>query len=271
MKFIKILLEKKSEKKYNSYQLSFGIEEVCASTGLSAVDYKDGKYISKEISDKLKAFDEYKSKGYFKSIIGKDTHYSDEIDDLVKDDTKSYIAVIHIDGNNMGKKFQDLKDYHKGLSTTSNKLYIESLRRMSKEISDIYESCFKKLSSELKNEKGEIPLRPLILAGDDITFICNGKIAIKAARVFIENLNKEHITIGNKQVFLNACAGIALIKSSYPFSQGYKLAEELCESGKTYIKNNMKEDCSALDWHIVQGELEGSLNFLRKNITVLTL
>jgi hypothetical protein len=39
---------------------------------------------------------------------------------------------------------------------------------------------------------------------------------------------------------LTACAGIAFIKSSYPFYYGYELAEDLCSSAKGDAKNSVE-------------------------------
>lgn len=262
---------KKSERKNSTCQLSFGIEKICASTGLSAVDYnKDNDLpISREIQEKLKAYNFYINKNYFKEVVGQDIKYSKEIDDLLNDsDDKKYIAITHIDGNNMGNKFEELKSYYKNKKISNyedfNNSYLKELRRMSTEISEIYINCFKRVINELKTEDNFITLRPLILAGDDITYLSNGSLAIKVARLFLENLKNESLTIGDKKVDLNACAGIAILKSHYPFSRGYKLAEELCQSAKSYIKLNMKEDASLIDWHIVQGEIEGSLDYIRR-------
>lgn len=262
---------KKSQRKYSVHQLSFGIEKVCASTGLSAIKYnKDNNLpISKEIDEKLKAYKLYSKNDYFKELFGKEIEYSKDFDSLLnEEDDKKYIAITHIDGNNMGNKFEELKEFYKKIEISDyekfNNLYLNDLKNMSQEIANIYEKCFLKATNELIENDKFIKLRPLILAGDDITFVCNGKIAIKAARLFLENLRKESLTIGNNKVSLNACAGIAILKSNYPFSRGYKLAEELCQNCKSYLKLNMKEEASLIDWHIVQGEIEGSLENIRK-------
>ena len=70
--------------------------------------------------------------------------------------------------------------------------------------------------------------REIIVAGDDITFVCNAKLAIPAVRYFLENL-------GNEKDY-SACGGIAFFNSHFPFSDAYQVAEACCDSAKGRAK-----------------------------------
>jgi hypothetical protein len=100
--------------------------------------------------------------------------------------------------------------------------------------------------NELENR-----LRPVVLSGDDLTLICRADLALEYTKTFIEefeNGTKKELgeIIEQNNVFefgevrdrLTACAGIAYIKSSYPFYYGYELAEALC----TYAKKDAKDN-----------------------------
>ncbi|MEA3287957.1 MAG: hypothetical protein U9Q77_11375, partial [Candidatus Marinimicrobia bacterium] len=80
---------------------------------------------------------------------------------------------------------------------------------------------------------------------------------------------------GESESKITACAGIAFTKPSYPFDQGYEIAENLCDSAKQkrrqYLDelsdqsdlNRTKNDLSLLDFHIVQGGIFGDLDQVR--------
>jgi len=107
-----------------------------------------------------------------------------------------------------------------------------------------------------------------VLSGDDMTVIIRGDLAIDYANAFIkafETKTREHLgeILKDQHVFaededcLTACAGIAFIKSSYPFYYGYQLAKDLCDQAKTDTKaifgaetNHLPPSC--LMFHKVQ-------------------
>lgn len=64
---------------------------------------------------------------------------------------------------------------------------------------------------------------------------------------------------------LTACAGIAYIKSSFPFHYGYDLAEQLCGEAKKQAKEISKENVPAcLMFHKVQSSFVGSYDEIVK-------
>ena len=70
--------------------------------------------------------------------------------------------------------------------------------------------------------------RKIIVAGDDITFVCNGKLAVPAVKYFLENIGEEKD--------YSACGGIAFFNSHFPFSDAYQVAEACCENAKKRAK-----------------------------------
>ncbi len=272
----KKLGRKKSKRLSCYYQMSFGMEKTCYSTGMPAVyleqeerylfagDRKE-TLISEEIRGKLRANAEMQDNlGEFTA----DQRVIKDIDSIVDSGDKSYIAIIHIDGNKMGKKFDEIKEKYLKSNIIDlakhNQAYVEEMGNFSRAIDAVYKIAFKNMCERYKAEKGETRIRPIILAGDDVCFIAGAKDSIWLCKVFLEELEKQHV-MGWK---LYACAGIAIVKAGYPFSRAYELAEELCQNCKdTIVKQNL-EDTNMIDWHIVQGELKGNLHQIREGYKI---
>jgi len=214
-----------------------------------------------------------------------------EFDDLWQKRGENHIAVVHIDGNSMGKTIEKA-------TAGASEVYgdnVQRMRRLSVEIQEIYESAFKeiikkipikKIPEELKNEefcnlfdvhqdkdtdKTFLPVRPLIFSGDDVTVVCNGRLGIWFATEMLKNISKSRITDvmpDGSAIPMSACAGVAIVKSHFPFARAYGLAEELCSSAKKVAKA-MKTPFengavgSWLDFHIVYSGITQELSDLR--------
>jgi len=105
-----------------------------------------------------------------------------------------------------------------------------------------------------------IPIRKVVLAGDDVCYITDARIALECAYIFLRELEK-HSVMGEK---ITACAGIAIVKEKYPFFKTYELSEELCKNAKSSIEEGKIE--SRIDWHIVQGEYNNNLDEIRNTV-----
>jgi len=120
-------------------------------------------------------------------------------------------------------------------------------------------SAFKKVSPK-DGWKGIIPIRPIVLGGDDMTVIIRGDLAFQYVTEFMAQFEKETMNDEFKNILqqaeldkLTVCAGVAFIKSSYPFYYGYELAEQLCKKAKDVAKKqNEKLAPSCLMFHKVQ-------------------
>lgn len=206
-------------------------------------------------------------------------------------DDNNFIAVVHIDGNLMGKKVQKNDEVIDGiLKPQGNKLtsgekldiYRGEKQKFSKDIDDLFQDAYndmqnvvkkqiengnlKDLSLEETKENGEkqinFPIRRIIRAGDDICFVSEGKIGIECAVEYMKALWKR--SEGEN----SACAGVAIVHQSYPFYKAYEIAESLCSSAKKYNASLDKEGCAnacAIDWHIEYGEMYGGLDEIRKH------
>ena len=186
-----------------------------------------------------------------------------ELDRLGQRETESDIAIIHIDGNQMGKKFSDCKSLHERgrLSYQVRKNTEDTFAALLDSIVAEYDSY----GDFLDLEEGVLPIRPLILGGDDITFICPARLALSSSRRFMMTLNQ----------YFASCAGIAILPTAYPFFRGYKLAEQACDAAKipsrgkkssneSSKEESMKSSCW-LDFVILHGEQAPKLDQIRQS------
>jgi len=89
-----------------------------------------------------------------------------------------------------------------------------------------------------------------------VTFVCDGKLGIYFAKLFIEAFE-------NADKNLTACAGVAIIKTKYPFYRGVELANKLCSNAKA-MRKGKNSSASFLDFHVSLGGIAGTLQEMRK-------
>lgn len=195
-----------------------------------------------------------------------------------KKGVSNFIAVVHIDGNGMGKRVQelydvladkswdDIKPKLKDFSDEIDRDFKESYISMVNDIKDSLENGRLKGKLDIKKEKstnGIFPVRRIITAGDDICFVTEGRIGVECAKIFIEQLTKESRKNCVDNRGYSACAGVAIVHQKYPFYRAYELAEMLCSRAKKVGAILSEEDdgrsVSLIDWHIEFGEMKDSL------------
>jgi len=222
------------------------------STGLPAAENKKGVGLIDEASQKKLKNENVKSLMIEmtgnKELSPKQIAYN--IEDL--EGNKSWIAVIHIDGNGLGNIVQQVCKVAEDARTFSSKL--DSITKSAAN------AAFKCACGNLANDK-VIPMRPVVLGGDDVTVICRADLAVDFTKIFLEEFERESkskfAALGEKydvvKKGLTACAGIAFVKSSYPFHYAIHLAESLCGRAKKKAKKIDKDLApSCLMFHKVQ-------------------
>jgi hypothetical protein len=113
------------------------------------------------------------------------------------------------------------------------------------------------------NQGYYLPFRPLVFGGDDVTFVCDGRLALSLATTYLQKFEDYAQNLPYASGPLTACAGIAIVPVHYPFARAYQLAEELCHSAKEY-RRAKKISKSCLDWHFAMSGLSGRLEAIRK-------
>jgi len=270
-KLFKILQENKKRYIPQTVLPRHGITAECSRTGNSMDIWNKTleKYVSCVAYGKLRYAEKSKkslSKEYTEQLYD-EFCFTNDIEKLGQSrDEDSHIAIVHIDGNNIGKRFREVET-------------LEGIRKLSVSIKNANNNSFSNLLSTIisqsgqiedalgrelpKNENGKkiLPLRPIIIGGDDITFVSDGKLGIYFAKIFLAAFETQE-DVDGKNLNLTASAGIAITKTKYPFYRGYQLAEELSRSAKSGRKKN-GETGSWLDFHVAYGGFSGTLEEIR--------
>lgn len=254
----------------NTVLAKYGITADCPFSGLTAEvciqDEDDGeyKYISSVLKTKLDAAEKSQKniERLFNNELGDEYKFTARIDQLGQKEGENYLAIVHIDGNAMGERFAKcptLKAIRK-LSCNVEKATVESFKNLLTYIIEQIPLLKKDNAFKIHEEDGKciLPIRPIVIAGDDITFVTDGRLGVHFAEKFIEYLEKQKVD----SQLLTACAGIAIIKTKSPFFQGYKLAEELCSFAKKESRKNNNK--SMLDFYIAVSGYSGSLTQIRE-------
>ena len=146
---------------------------------LTSKDTK-GNYYSTEASLKRAAFPKMEDEKLFDNMI---TEKGDS----------STLAVFHIDGNSMGNTIRntmkDIRGYEDAI-TKMRKLSLNISGNFRQTVDEMKE-YMEFLTPRIKDTKKHKLYREIIVAGDDITFVCNAKLAIPAVKFFLENISKK--------------------------------------------------------------------------------
>lgn len=192
--------------------------------------------------------------------------------------TDSTIAVIHIDGNNMGLRIRSLIEGIESYEEAVNRM-----RAISYHISSSYRDVFEdvqRLFSEhagkheqYAEKKTDDFVLKILTAGDDITYVCNGAIALATVEHYCREITKYTLTGDTDEESIrdygfSVCAGIAYIGSHFPFYAGYEVAEACCESAKSRAKAPEHMDGSRIgnwvDFHICKNIRAQDLKAVRE-------
>jgi hypothetical protein len=237
----------------------YGITADCPLIGLSAECYDDqeDRFISIEAWTKLHEASENDG---LPEELAQRFGFTNNINELGQSmGDNNHIAIVHIDGNGMGKRFRECKDLAglRNLSlkvdTLMRKNFDDLLFYLAGQIDQLQKNGFKFIPG--KNGKIVLPLRPVLIAGDDITFVAEGRLGVHLAEKYLCLLEQD------SKVKISACAGVAITKTKYPFFRGYTLAEELCQHAKLAASKN--EGTSWLDFHLLYGGISDPLEQIR--------
>ncbi len=296
--------------------LGLGVTAVCSSTGLPAIkeySIEDEKFlVGAEALAKLENV--FKARERLQKIVPLPSGYTypvENIDLLGRTRGEhSHVAVVHIDGNDMGKRKKSIGESYDDPS--KNRGYTIAMRNFSrgiKKAADLaLEKTINKLINRIENDtehEGEkngkfivlygkdnknnvdysnlitrielakkndednlyyLPVLPIIYGGDDLTFVCDGRLGLSLAETYLSAFEEETEKNKDFNERITSSAGIAMVKSHYPFAQAYKLAEELCRSAKNYrrrAKADNTSDTSFMDWHFALSGFSGTLEEIR--------
>jgi len=290
------LAKKKRERIASVPLLGLGVTATCQSTQLPAVDTskkyintdeEDIYLISRETKAKLKAVPHANHRliKEFQEIVNSQIYeFPNRTDYLGRSEgDSSYVAIVHADGNGMGNRFQKC-----GQGKSDEETIID-MRQLSYDVQNAGMAALKKVVAIIYNsiENGEIigkigkfllkkskegkyylPFRPLVFGGDDVIFVCDGRLGLELAEIYLREFENQKVSDNEK---LTARAGVCIVKTHYPFARAYTVVEELYKEAKNFIREerqrlNESEGyyCSSLDWHFATSGLIGSIGDIRQ-------
>lgn len=182
-------------------------------------------------------------------------HFSKELSDLCSTDGHSWLAMIHADGNDLGRiipklfkgvKGQAFRDKQIRFSKALDKATVNAVRAGLAAVFSDKDKFEKYYEDELSVPV--LGIRPVVIGGDDLSIMVPAEMALDFTKRFLEEFQKEtqkELT----QVFeegtegydyvkngLTACAGIAYVTEKFPFHYSADLAESLCSYTKKVAK-----------------------------------
>jgi hypothetical protein len=168
------------------------------------------------------------------------------------------VALIHLDGNGVGLILQQLNI---ALENKSDADFVRAFRAFSDALSEATITAAKAgcewvYETARFNHKhtAAVPLRPIVLGGDDVTLICNAELAFGFCEQFSKTFKTEsrkqlkralgqYLSDKNTVTELTASGGVLFHKASHPFTHSYRLVEGLCEKAKHETKRiNQQEN-----------------------------
>lgn len=271
--------------------LGLGVTAACDFTDAPAVGVdKDDRYVSAEVRAK-QAIGKPDGAGnerlieYLGDVQGHGFEFVYDFNQLGVREESTYLAVVHTDGNRMGERIGAYADRYAG----DDKTYIKAQREFSVGVQEAAHTALvstvglllapdnliwdpderlykigRKVPVPLDDDGQErLPFRPIVFGGDDVTFVCEGRLGLPLAAHYLSRLAGEKLPDGEP---LYARAGVAIVKTHYPFARAYALAEELCAAAKEFIQeaDRKKRQVTALDWHFGVTGLVQPLKALRK-------
>ena len=152
-----------------------------------------------------------------------------------------YIALIHADGNSIGKRYQQWRDRCAGSDLEKEahgEHFFYSMRvavraALQKALQEVF-------------EKTPESYQRLMLGGDDLLIVCDANSALPFVRAYAHALEK--FDLADKKP-LTIGAGVVIAKKTFPFHRMHAMAEELASSAKQLSRADENVG-SVVDWHI---------------------
>jgi hypothetical protein len=163
-----------------------------------------------------------------------------------------YLALIHADGNGIGKRYKSWRDQAKStvevVKEAHGEAFFHSMRvAVRRAVVDALEKTFDQEGAK------ENPCRPyeiLMLGGDDLLLACRADRALDFARNYSEELTRYTLADGQP---LTVAIGVAIAQKTYPLHRLHELAEDLASSAKRLHRalDEKNDKTSVIDWQVV--------------------
>lgn len=190
------------------------------------------------------------------------------------------VALIHMDGNDMGKLFGRIAENLENAPQENNPAAILAknviqMKALSRSIEEINRGAFAHavnmiLDYILHFDKDAIrkaapimPLRPIVIGGDDITLIVRADLALAFTDFFVARYEK---LAAEKNLPLSLGVGMVVMDSSWPFAKAFRLVETLTKSAKRLTRDAKAKRQSSIDYLVLTEEVENDVDDLRGRV-----
>lgn len=196
-----------------------------------------------------------------------DDRFIFDFDQFGTDGDSSYIAVIHADGNGMGRRIatlaaddnetmaRQLGEFSRSLQAAAEKALCRVVDRLletrrrgdGRDLHDYFAH-----EGRIEVPRGYLPFRPIVFGGDDVTLVCDGHLGLSLAAAYLEELQPadpaqlQEMRLADGAPLVSR-AGVAVVKAHFPFSRAYQLACDLADNARPDALASPGQ--SGLDWH----------------------
>ncbi|EKO3913251.1 hypothetical protein P0F25_001901 [Vibrio metschnikovii] len=229
--------------------------------------------------------------------------HNDQLMNRAQSEAIKDIALIHIDGNGLGILLMALKsalhastddDFRKAFRQFSEALNQATTEAAQQATQFVYD-CAKYVNfNDPKQPRLMVPIRPIVLGGDDITLLCRADLALQYSQIFcsefkvasqkaLEPLFNNYLRQGSTATekptqildYLTASGGILYHKAGHPFTHSHHLVETLCSHAKKLTKSVNKNDQhvgpAALAFHRLSNAVHDDFNDIIKGSLTFAL
>lgn len=212
--------------------------------------------------------------------INEEYTWSDNLIEI--DGGSNRVAFIHMDGNDLGKLFRSALEEDKEKKKNEDPSEgIKNMGELSKLVGSSTQESFKYAVNailDFANIKPKsvdptgnhiVPLRPLVLGGDDITAVVRADLGLifcqKFAEKFESYTNKNWPKSIKPSGHLSLGIGMVICPTNYPFVKAFELAHQLLSNAKKKTKND-KDRKSSIDYLVITNEVETNLTSIRERL-----
>lgn len=235
-------------------------------SGEVAVQYIENKPICQATVQKRA---HAKKSSLINKIVGDGNNVRDFVSNQTEDlsiGTNAFIAVIHADGNGLGNLIQEMSRNLTAKNADNGEIqstFSDFSKSLEEATSRAAQSAFKSLDFTIEEKNiNKLPLRPIILGGDDLTILLQADMALPFVEKFLTEFeNQTELLIGEK---LTACAGIAYVKNKFPLHYAMDLSVKLCKEAKEMTKREQ----SGMSFFKVQDSYIGDLEEMRERVNL---
>ena len=248
----------------------------CTSTGLPASRqaqerYETNPWIAEQAFHKRQVADQNDTTCEINSALKQGQTFALQPEnDLGGSEGQSYIALVHADGNGMGELLNKVID-----EPQDDEKFLHNLRAFSASVSHQslqallatlhhFQSVLPQLKDDLAVDITSVfPIRPIVFGGDDLTFVCDGRLGLYLSVYYLREFAEREVMVLGEPESVDACAGVAIVPTKFPFAQAYGFADELCGSAKKTRREN-RSGGSWLDFQIIQAGVTSSIATFRE-------